>query len=137
VTMTTLTLSERVERWLTRVNDHATLLDDASACKHSAASRLGRAREALEETTAELYVEGAIVGTNKEQRDACLHRLTAAERYEIREAEDAYLVACASLEGAERLLKRDREERTALELLVAIDVGLSPDRLTALVGRIG
>jgi hypothetical protein len=86
VTMTTLTLSERVERWLTRVNDHATLLDDASACKHSAASRLGRAREALEETTAELYVEGAIVGTNKEQRDACLHRLTAAERYEITEA---------------------------------------------------
>jgi hypothetical protein len=118
-------LPERVEAWLESVQANLIALEEASALKHNASKRLTHARQALEETTAELYGENAIIGTNKEQRDACLHRLTAAERYEVREAEDAHAVAVAAFESVERRLKRDREERAALEMLTSLTVGVT------------
>jgi hypothetical protein len=121
----TASLTDRVNAWLDSVSANLTALEEASALRHNAAKRLTHARMALEETTAELYGEGAIIGKNAEERDACLHRLTAAERYEVREAEDAHAVAVAAFESVERRLKRDREERAALEMLTSLTVGVA------------
>jgi hypothetical protein len=118
-------LTDRVNAWLESVQANLTALEEASALKHNAGKRLAHARQALEETTAELYGEGAIIGKNAEERDACLHRLTAAERYEVREAEDAHALAVAASESVERRLKRDREERAALEMLTSLTVGVA------------
>jgi hypothetical protein len=117
-------LTDRVNAWLESVQANLIALEEASALKHNASKRLAHARQALEETTAELYGEGAIIGKNAEERDACLHRLTAAERYEVREAEDAHALAVAAFESVERRLKRDREERAALEMLTSLTTGL-------------
>jgi hypothetical protein len=118
-------LTDRVNAWLESVQANLIALEEASALKHNAAKRLAHARQALEETTAELYGENAIIGKNAEERDACLHRLTAAERYEVREAEDAHALAVAAFESVERKLKRDREERAALEMLTSLTVGVA------------
>jgi hypothetical protein len=81
-------------------------LDEALARQHSAARRLTTAREALEATTAELYGEAAILGTTREERDACLYRLTRAERHEISEAQAALDAAALAVELARNNLNR-------------------------------
>jgi hypothetical protein len=83
-------------------------LDEALATHHNAAKRVAAAREALEATQAELFGENLIVGHNREERDACLHRLTAAERYEITEAENALEAAARRVVVARENLNRTR-----------------------------
>jgi hypothetical protein len=83
-------------------------LDEALATHHNAAKRLNAAREALEGTQAELYGENLIIGHSREERDACLRRLTAAERYEITEAEHALEAAARRVVVARENLNRTR-----------------------------
>ncbi|HWG85928.1 MAG TPA: hypothetical protein VNT60_10655 [Deinococcales bacterium] len=116
MTATNAALSREVEAWLESVHRHIDDLDDALAKQHSAARRVAHAREALEETIAELYGENAIQGKNKEERDACLRRLTAAERYELREAEDALAVTVAAVERSRSQVAKDRQTRYALQV---------------------
>jgi hypothetical protein len=116
MTATNVALSREVETWLESVHKHIDEFDEALAAQHNAARRLAHARESLEETIAELYGENAIVGKNKEERDACLRRLTAAERYAVREAEDAFAVAVAAVERSRNQVAKDRQTRYALQV---------------------
>ncbi|HEX2864045.1 MAG TPA: hypothetical protein VHN99_05720, partial [Deinococcales bacterium] len=55
-----------VTAWLDSIHTHIDEYDAALARQHEASRRLARARDALDEATAELYGEGAIAGRNKE-----------------------------------------------------------------------
>jgi hypothetical protein len=83
-------------------------LDEALATHHNAGKRVANAREALEAAQADLYAENLIVGHNREERDACLRRLTAAERYEVTEAEHALEAAARRVVVARENLSRTR-----------------------------
>jgi chromosome segregation ATPase len=115
-------LTSEINAWLAEASKHQDALEDAQATLHNANRRLTVACEALDDTTAELYAQGAIIGRNVEERDACARRLTAAERYEVKEAQAAVDAARARLDAAERDRSRDRDWRTSLELRVALAV---------------
>lgn len=105
-----------VTAWLDSIHSHIDEYDTALARQHGAARRLARARDALDEATAELYGESAIAGRNKEERDACLHRLTAGERFELREAEEELAECITGVEHARNLMAKDRQTRYALQV---------------------
>lgn len=115
------TLTKDITTWLETMHVHLDDLDAALQSQSQASRRLSAARESLEETIAELYAEGAIEGKNKEERDACLRRLTAAERFELHEAEDTLAQTAASVERARTRVTRDRQTRYALQMRVALE----------------
>jgi chromosome segregation ATPase len=115
------TLTKDITTWLETMHTHLDDLDAALQTQSQASRRLSAARESLEETIAELYAEGAIEGKNKEERDACLRRLTAAERFELHEAEDALAQTAAQVERARTRVTRDRQTRYALQMRVALE----------------
>jgi hypothetical protein len=119
------TLTKDITTWLETMHVHLDDLDAALQAQSQASRRLSAARESLEETIAELYAEGAIEGKNKEERDACLRRLTAAERFELHEAEDTLAQTAASVERARTRVTRDRQTRYALQMRVALE-GMQP-----------
>jgi hypothetical protein len=117
----TTTLTKDITTWLETMHTHLDDLDAALQAQSQASRRLSAARESLEETIAELYAEGAIEGKNKEERDACLRRLTAAERFELHEAEDTLALNSAQAERARTRVTRDRQTRYALQMRVALE----------------
>jgi chromosome segregation ATPase len=117
-------LTKDITTWLESTHAHLDHLDAALHAHAQAARRVASAREALEETIAELYAEGAIEGKNKEERDARLRRLTAAERFELHEAEDTLQHASETLERARLRVSRDRQTRYALQMRVALETSL-------------
>ncbi len=128
-------LQQDINLWLEHVHHHLDQLADALEVQHHSNRRLVRARESLEETIAELYSEGSVQGKNKEERDACLHRLTAAERYELREAQEEHATASARVERQRLLVARDRQTRYALQMSLMLRTSEHPleaafDRLT-------
>lgn len=126
MTANTATIGREIDSWLASIHRNIDSFDVALDAQHKAGRRLAHSREALEETVAELYGEGAIVGKNKEERDACLRRLTAAERYELREAEDAYSQAAAVVERARNQIAKDRQTRHALQMTAVMRAGQHP-----------
>ena len=120
------TLEAEIQNWLKSTKRHQDALDIATLGHRRANRRLKDARESLEEATAELYGEGEIVGRNKEERDACLRRLTAMERAELSEAEASYDEALFALERARADLGRDRQDRYGLQMRVALATILPP-----------
>ncbi len=120
------TLEAEIQNWLKSTKRHQDALDIATLGHRRANRRLKDARESLEEASAELYGEGEIVGRNKEERDACLRRLTAMERAELNEAEIAYDEAVFALERARADLARDRQDRYGLQMRVALATSLPP-----------
>lgn len=113
---TPASLSAEARRWHDVRTTLVGVVDETTASCHNASRRLAHAKEALEETIAELYGQNAVVGKNAEERDACIRRLTAAERYEVREAEDALAIAQNSLDFAERRLKQHDTEWRVIAL---------------------
>lgn len=113
-------IGREIDTWLESIHRNIDRFDVALDAQHKAGRRLAHARDAIEETIAELYGEGAIVGKNKEERDACLRRLTAAERYELREAEDASSQATAAVERARNQIAKDRQTRYALQMAAVL-----------------
>ena len=126
MTATNATIQREIEHWLQNVHTNLDNYDQALNRQQQASRRLAHARESLEDTIAELYGEGAIQGKNKEERDACLRRLTAAERYELREAEDAYAEAASGVERARNHIARDRQTRYALQMTAMLRAGEHP-----------
>jgi hypothetical protein len=126
MTATNAGIIRDIEHWLEGVHRNLNAYDESLSAQHGAARRVAHAREALEDTIAELYGEGAIQGKNKEERDACLRRLTAAERYELREAEDAMQQAAAAVERARNGIARDRQTRYALQMTAMLRAGEHP-----------
>jgi hypothetical protein len=120
------TLETEIQIWLKSSKRHQDALDIATLGHRRANRRLKDARESLEEATAELYGEGEVVGRNKEERDACLRRLTIMERAELNEAEIAYDEANFALERARADLSRDRQDRYGLQMRVALATSLPP-----------
>jgi hypothetical protein len=119
-------LETEIQTWLKSSKRHQDALDIATLGHRRANRRLKDARESLEEATAELYGEGEIVGRNKEERDACLRRLTVMERGELHEAEAAYDEAVFALERARADLARDRQDRYGLQMRVALATTFPP-----------
>ncbi len=117
----TTTLTKDITTWLETMHAHLDDLDAAMQAQSQASRRLSAARESLEETISELYAEGAIEGKNKEERDACLRRLTAAERFEMHEAEDTLAQTAAQAERSRTRVTRDRQTRYALQMRVALE----------------
>ena len=115
-----MTLTAEINAWLHRTQHHLSELEHALAEQAVASRRLTSAREALEDTIAELWSEQGIHGKNKDERDATLRRLTAAERYALREAEDAHALAAARVERARMNVAKNREQRHALQMRVAL-----------------
>lgn len=120
------TLETEIQIWLKSSKRHQDALDIATLGHRRANRRLKDARESLEEATAELYGEGEVVGRNKEERDACLRRLTVMERAEFHEAEAAYDEAVFALERARADLSRDRQDRYGLQMRVALATNFPP-----------
>jgi chromosome segregation ATPase len=120
------TLETEIQNWLKSTKRHQDALDIATLGHRRANRRLKDARESLEEAVAELYGEGEIIGRNKEERDACLRRLTAMERAELNEAEASYDEAVFALERARADLSRDRQDRYGLQMRVALASCLPP-----------
>jgi hypothetical protein len=112
--------------WLESVHRHIDELDEALALQQIVSRRSARAREALEETVAQLYAEGAIIGKNAEERSACQRRLTAAERHEINEADAAVQLASERVERARSQVTKDRQTRYALQIRAAALTTASP-----------
>jgi hypothetical protein len=119
-------LETEIQSWLKSTKRHQDALDIATLGHRRANRRLKDARECLEEATAELYGEGEVVGRNKEERDACLRRLTAMERAELKEAEISFDEAVFALERARADLSRDRQDRYGLQMRVALATNLPP-----------
>lgn len=115
-----MTLTQEINAWLQQTQHHLSNLEIALDRQAAAARRLTSVREALEDTIAELWSERSIEGKNKDERDAMLRRLTAAERYAVREAEDAHSLASAAVERARMSVARNREHRNALQMRVAL-----------------
>jgi chromosome segregation ATPase len=120
------TLETEIQNWLKSTKRHQDALDIATLGHRRANRRLKDARESLEEATAELYGEGEVVGRNKEERDACLRRLTAMERADLSEAEASFEEAVFALERARADLSRDRQDRYGLQMRVALATTLPP-----------
>ncbi len=120
------TLETEIQIWLKSSKRHQDALDIATLGHRRANRRLKDARESLEEATAELYGEGEVIGRNKEEREACLRRLTVMERAELNEAEIAYDEAVFALERARADLSRDRQDRYGLQMRVALATTLPP-----------
>jgi hypothetical protein len=114
------TLDTQIQAWFKTSQRHQDALDIATFTHRRNSRRAKAARESLEEAKAELYAEGSINGRNKEERDAMLHRLTTNERLELHESEDALDEATFALERARADIARDRQERYALQMLVAL-----------------
>jgi chromosome segregation ATPase len=120
------TLETEIQTWLKSSKRHQDALDIATVGHRRASRRLKDARESLEEATAELYGEGEVIGRNKEERDACLRRLTVMERAELNEAEISYDEAIFALERARADLSRDRQDRYGLQMRVALATNFPP-----------
>jgi hypothetical protein len=114
------TLEQEIHAWLRSARRHFDELEVAYVAQRRAARRLAQAKDALEDLTAALYRDGAIQGKNKEERDASLRGLTAQRRLEITESEDALDTATIALEHARSGVGRDRQERHALQMRVAL-----------------
>jgi outer membrane translocation and assembly module TamA len=111
-----VSIARDARHWFNARERHVIDLNDAADALHKARRRLAHAKESYEETVAELYGENAVVGKNAEEREATLRRLTAAERYEIREAEDAVALAEHAHEWRERVLKQHDAEWRVIAL---------------------
>ncbi len=120
------TLETEIQSWLKSSKRHQDALDIATLGHRRANRRLKDARESLDEAVAELYGEGEVVGRNKEERDACLRRLTLMERAELNEAEISYDEANFALERARADLSRDRQDRYGLQMRVALATNFPP-----------
>jgi hypothetical protein len=116
------TLDIQIQAWLKTSQRHQDALDIATFTHRRNSRRVKAAREALEEVEAELCGEGSISGRNKEERDAMLHRLTINERLEVSESEEALEESAFALERARADIARDRQERYALQMLVALTI---------------
>jgi hypothetical protein len=110
------TLDTQIQAWLKTSQRHQDALDIATFTHRRNSRRVKAARESLEEAKAELYGEGSINGRNKEERDAMLYRLTINERLEALEE------STFALERARADIARDRQERYALQMLVALAI---------------
>lgn len=113
-------LEQEIHAWLRAARRHFDELEVAFVAQRRAARRLAQAKDALEDTIAALYRDGAIQGKNKEERDASLRVLTAQPRLEIAESEDALDTATIALEHARSGVGRDRQERHALQMRVVL-----------------
>jgi exonuclease VII large subunit len=113
-------LEQEIHAWLRSARRHFDELEVAYVAQRRAARRLAQAKESLEDLSAALYRDGAIQGKNKEERDASLRLLTAQRRLEITESEDALDTATIRLEQARSGVGRDRQERHALQMRVAL-----------------
>jgi hypothetical protein len=120
------TLDNQIQAWFKTSQRHQDALDIATFTHRRNSRRIKAARESLEETKAELYGEGSINGRNKEERDAMLHRLTITERLEVSESEEALEESTSALERAKADIARDRQERYALQMLVALAIQIPP-----------
>ena len=120
------TLDTQIQAWFKTSQRHQDALDIASFTHRRNSRRLKAARESLEEAKAELYGEGSINGRNKEERDAMLHRLTINERLEVSESEEALEESIFAFERAKADIARDRQERYALQMLVALAIQTPP-----------
>jgi hypothetical protein len=114
------TLEQEIHAWLRAARRHFDDLEVAYVAQRRAARRLAQAKESLEDLSATLYRDGLIHGKNKEERDASLRLLTAQRRLEITESEDALDTATIALEHARSGVGRDRQERHALQMRVAL-----------------
>lgn len=114
------TLEQEIRAWLRTARRHQDEFEAANVAYRRAARRLAQARDALEDAVAVLYRDGSVRGRNKEERDAMVRGLTATPRLELREAEDVYDTATLALEHARSAVSRDRQERRALEMRVAL-----------------
>jgi hypothetical protein len=81
-------------------------LEMALIAHHKTSRRVAYARESLEEALSELYAEKAVEGATLLEREACLLRLTSAERFELFEAEHAQAEAYLQVQRAELRLMR-------------------------------
>ena len=120
------TLDSQIQAWFKTSQRHQDALDIATFAHRRNSRRVKAARELLEEAKAELYGEGSITGRNKEERDAMLHRLTINERLEVSESEEALEESTFALERAKADIARDRQERYALQMLVALAIQTPP-----------
>lgn len=120
------TLDTQIQAWFKTSQRHQDALDIATFTHRRNIRRVKAARESLEEAKAELYGEGSINGRNKEERDAMFHRLTINERLEVSESEEALEESTFSLERAKADIARDRQERYALQMLVALAIQIPP-----------
>jgi hypothetical protein len=120
------TLDNQIQAWFKTSQRHQDALDIATFTQRRNSRRVKAARESLEEAKAELYGEGSINGRNKEERDAMLHRLTINERLEVSESEAALEESTFALERARADIARDRQERYALQMLVALAIQTPP-----------
>ena len=124
------TLEQEIRAWLRSSRRHHDELEASTVAHRRATRRLAQAREALEDTVAVLYRDGSVQGRNKEERDALVRSLTAPQRLEVREAEDMLDSATIAIEHARLLVSRDRQERYALEMRVALCTrGPDPHRM--------
>ena len=120
------TLDTQIQAWFKTIQRHQDTLDIAAFAHRRNGRRVKAARESLEEAKAELYGEGSINGRNKEERDGLLHRLTMTERLELSESEEALDESTFALERAKADIARDRQERYALQMLVALAIQTPP-----------
>ena len=120
------TLDTQIQAWFKTSQRHQDTLDIAAFAHRRNGRRVKAARESLEEAKAELYGEGSINGRNKEERDGLLHRLTITERLELSESEEAFDESTFALERAKADIARDRQERYALQMLVALAIQTPP-----------
>ena len=116
-------LSAEIEMWLESMHRSLDALDEALQAQAKASRRLSTARDALEDIIGELYADGAITGASKDVRDACLHRLTAAERFELGAAEEALESFRLEVEHTRTSVTKNRATRHALQLRVALQTG--------------
>ncbi len=121
-------LEQEIHAWLRATRRHYDDLEVAFVAQRRAARRLAQAKEALQDTVAALYRDGAIQGKNKEERDALERALSAQRRLEITESEDALDNATIALEHARSSIGRDRQERHALQMRVVLSARPDPER---------
>ncbi len=119
-------LQQEISTWLRTTNRHLDELEAAVLAQRLSQRRMEAAREALEESEAEHYMDGSIEGKNKEQRDATLRRLTTKERAEYLEAKDAHAEASLQTERLRITLARDRQLRYALQMQVSLAEPIQP-----------
>ena len=119
---------QEIHAWLRATRRHYDELEVAFVAQRRATRRLAQAKEALQDTIAALYKDGAIQGKNKEERDALERLLTTQRRLEITESEDALDSATIAHEHARSGVGRDRQERHALQMRVVLAVRPDPVR---------
>ena len=121
-------LEQEIHAWLRATRRHYDELEVAFVAQRRAARRLAQAKEALQDTVAALYRDGAIHGKNKEERDGAERALSAQRRLEVNESEDALDSATIALEHARSSIGRDRQERHALQMRVVLSARPDPER---------